>query len=72
VAAGNAQSFTINGSNFDSTCTVTLDDITQGTTYPNRTISSWTDTNHHQPELWDHAGRLDCAGHQVWRVFGPV
>ncbi|MBM4041075.1 MAG: hypothetical protein FJ290_21455, partial [Planctomycetes bacterium] len=44
AATGSAQPFTINGSNFQSGCTVTLRDLSLGTTYPNRTISSQTST----------------------------
>ena len=43
VATGSAQAFTINGSNFQSGCTVTLVDGA-GTTYANRTISSESST----------------------------
>ncbi|MGA2033344.1 MAG: DUF4347 domain-containing protein, partial [Thermoguttaceae bacterium] len=37
VGTGSAQTFTINGSNFQSGCTVTLRDLSLGTTYANRT-----------------------------------
>ncbi len=44
VATGSAQTFTINGANFQSGCTVTLEDITSVKSYPNLTISSMTST----------------------------
>ncbi len=44
VATGSAQPLTINGSNFQSGCVVTLQDITTNTTYANRPISSQTST----------------------------
>ncbi len=46
VATGSAQTFTINGSNFQSGCNVTLLDLGTSpiTTYANRTISSLTST----------------------------
>jgi autotransporter-associated beta strand protein len=44
VATGSPQQFTINGSDFQSGCTVTLLDLGTGISYPNRTISSQTST----------------------------
>ena len=46
VATGSAQAFTINGTNFQSGCNVTLLDLGTSTitTYANRTVSSLTST----------------------------
>jgi autotransporter-associated beta strand protein len=63
VATGSAQSFTINGSNFQSGCTVTLLDLGTSpiTTYPNRTISSQSAT---QIAINPNFG----TAHDVWGV----
>jgi hypothetical protein len=44
TGSNSAQPFTINGSNFQSGCSVTLRDLTAGQTFTNRPISSQTST----------------------------
>jgi autotransporter-associated beta strand protein len=63
VATGSAQTFTINGSNFQSGCSVTLVDIgtSPATSYPNMTISSQSST---QIVITPNFG----TAHHAWNV----